>query len=78
MLKINRKFELPHLIHVKILLHRRRWAFPKMETLSFGRGEETSQRGQKQQHGHHLGVGWPQETPGEKQCRNNGGAWVSG
>lgn len=44
MLKTQGAFELPHLFHVKILLHRRRRAFPKMEILSFGCGEETRQR----------------------------------
>lgn len=63
MLKTQGAFELPHLFHVKILLHRRRRAFPKMEILSFGCGEETRQRGQEHQHGHHLGVGWLQERP---------------
>lgn len=66
MFKTKGKFELPHLFQVKILLHWRRWAFPKTEILSFGCSEETRQCGQEQQHGHHLGVGWLLERPGEK------------
>lgn len=67
MLKTKGKFELPHLFHVKIVLHRRSWAFSKVETLSLGCSEEACQCSQEQQHGRHLGSGPLQERPGEKE-----------
>lgn len=48
MLKTKGKFELPHLFHVKILLHWRNWAFSKVETLSLGCSEEACQCSQEQ------------------------------